>query len=266
MSSTFLAEMSRIKGITSLRKYNAGLFPKVRLLCFPWAGAGASVYRKLARSCPDWMEVWAVQLPGREERYAEPRLLDMSACAEHVVQDLKSLSDLPLVLFGHSMGARLAFEVAHHLSGKMGFQPAGLVVSGSAAPQLKKNSWWHLATDQELLAHLSWLGGTPETILKDSRAMKVLLPILRADYEALETCTLQHQERLTCPLLICTGLQDHSLSLADVKGWTACTTGPSVLHPFKGGHFYLTDAEQAVTQVITDWTTVSLNLQEEKAP
>lgn len=240
----------------SLRRYNCGLRPQVRLVCFPWCGAGASVYRKLARCLPEYIELWAVQLPGREDRFGENRLLRMEQVIDHVFNDIAALRDRPLILFGHSMGALVAYRMALALQARSGRGPDGLVVSGYGAPGRGKPDarHWHSATDDAFIANLARLGGTPAAILQDSEMMRVLLPVLRADYEVLETCDDNADSVLSCPLLACAGDRDHAVSGDAVAAWLRRSTGRGTIHWFSGGHFYLAEQPQALAQRVIEWS------------
>src|SRR5688500_4817828 len=114
----------------SLRRFGGARQRLMRVVAFPWCGAGASVYRKLAPHLPDHVELLAVQLPGREDRYDERRLVRMQDVVEEVIGDVINLLDRPVVLFGHSMGALVAYEVARALRERVGCEPASLIVSG----------------------------------------------------------------------------------------------------------------------------------------
>src|SRR6185503_1192248 len=105
---------------TSLRHMGGSPRPLLRLVAIPWCGAGASVYRRLAPSLPDHVDLLAVQLPGREDRYSERRLRRMDQIVEDVIGDVIAAFDRPLVLFGHSMGALVAYEIALALRERTG--------------------------------------------------------------------------------------------------------------------------------------------------
>ena len=255
---TAAAERSGLERRGSLRRYGDSLSPRVRLVCFPWCGAGASVYRKLARCLPECIELLAVQLPGREERYAENRLLRMEQVIDHVIGDIVALRDRPLILFGHSMGALVAYEMALALKARDGREPDGLVVSGYAAPGYAKPDAprWHTATDEAFIANLARLGGTPAVILEDRQMMRMLLPVLRADYEVLETRHDKADGELSCPLLACAGDRDAAVAASAVEAWRRRSTGRCNIHWFSGDHFYLVSETQALARCLTEWSAL----------
>jgi surfactin synthase thioesterase subunit len=227
----------------------------IRLLCFPWCGAGASVYRRLAPTLPEHIELLVVQLPGREDRFGEPPLRCLQHMVQHVLDDVLQVFDRPLFLFGHSMGALAAYETACALRRHASREPDGLIVSGHGAPDLRRAGArpWHLASEHEFISHLRQLGGTPAEILDDSRTMRFLLPMLRADYEALDSYQHTADAQLGCPLLACAGDADTEVSRDGMQGWQRFTSGPSTLQWFQGDHFYLSSAPAVLAQGVQEW-------------
>jgi len=153
------------------------------------------------------------------------------------------------------MGALVAYRVALALQARSGREPDGLVVSGYGAPGCDKpdTGHWHSATDDAFIANLARLGGTPAAILQDSQMMRVLLPVLRADYTVLETCADHGDGMLSCPLLACAGDRDHVVTGDAVAAWLRRSTGRGNIHWFGGGHFYLAEQPQALAQCVAAW-------------
>ncbi|MGZ5857364.1 MAG: thioesterase II family protein [Burkholderiaceae bacterium] len=253
---SFLKEQVTAEHRSSLRRYGGRPQPLVRLVCFSWCGAGASAYRRLAATLPDHIELLAVQLPGREDRFAEKKLLRMEQIIEHVIDDIIAVFDRPLILFGHSMGALVANEMALALRDRVGREPDGLIVSGHASPDNKEPNTrcWHTANDADFIANLRQLGGTPASVLEDEQMMRMLLPMLRADYEVLETYTYKPDRILSCPLIVCAGEKDTEVSRASMDAWQRYSTKTIKVHWFNGDHFYLSANPQALTQYLGEWT------------
>jgi surfactin synthase thioesterase subunit len=245
----------RPRGRGCLRRYGGRAQPLMRLICFPWCGAGASVYRRLGPSLPDYIELLSVQLPGREDRFSETRLFRMEQVVEHVLGDIVSVFDRPLVLFGHSMGALVAYETALALKASIDREPDCLVVSGHESPDAKfvANENWHMADDSKFISYLGELGGTSREILDNPEIMRILLPALRSDYEVLEKYTYSQQPPLSCPLIACAGEEDKEVSSEDLYSWGEYTTGPYEAHLFPGDHFYLCDKSTMLTHHLQNW-------------
>ncbi|MES2355403.1 MAG: alpha/beta fold hydrolase [Pseudomonadota bacterium] len=238
-----------------LRRYSGGSQPLVRLVCFPWCGAGASVYRRLALQLPQHIELLAVQLPGREERFGENRLLRMEQVIAHVIDDLISVFDRPLVLFGHSLGALIAYEMALALRAKVGREPQGLILSGHGSPSSPEpgSQSLHIASEEDLIVAIRRLGGTPPEIIENIELMRALFPLLRADYEVLETYTHQPQPLLSSRLIACAGEDDLEVSRESMEAWQQYTSEPAKVHWFNGGHFYLSLQPEILAKYLQEW-------------
>jgi surfactin synthase thioesterase subunit len=244
----------------SLRRFSCATHPLVRLVCFSWCGGGASVYRKLALSLPQHVEMFAVQLPGREERFGERRLTRMAQIIAMLIDEIDALTDLPLALFGHSMGALVAYEIAQALRARQSTEPTALIVSGHGAPHSRDFSGrsWHTANEDEFLANIRQLGGTPPELLEDREMMTALVPVLKADYEILETYLPSSDATLSCPLFACAGDTDNEVDFANLSAWSQYSRGRFSLHWFKGGHFYLNSQPRTVARRIEQWLAETL--------
>ena len=242
---------------TSLRRFSASAHRLTRLVAFPWCGAGASVYRRLAASLSDQVDLVAVQLPGREDRYNERRLVRMEDVVESVIGDIIPLLDRPVALFGHSMGALVAYEVALALRKRLGQEPMSLIVSGHGAPHCgeSSNQCWHAADEEAFIQNLRVLGGTPGALLEDPSTLRAFVPTLRADYEVVETYRPRPEPSFSCPLLACAGGLDQEVSPETMHAWMPYTTGPCELHWFSGDHFYLCSQPARLVRRLEEWIT-----------
>ncbi|MGW0885202.1 thioesterase II family protein [Streptomyces sp. NPDC002671] len=157
---------------------------RAQVLCFPHAGGAASHYRGWGADAPWDVEFAVIQYPGREDRYEELAPTDMAELAGAItcelLADRQEGAGLPTVLFGHSMGAAVAYEVARGLTAA-GRAPAALVVSGRPAPRLSRPGTVHLGSDDDLVADLRRLGGTSSGILGSDSLMTAVLPTIRRD-------------------------------------------------------------------------------------
>lgn len=229
---------------------------RLRLVCFTWAGGGANHYRKLVgRIAPD-VELIGVQLPGREDRFQETRLTCMEQIVTQVNSELQPLIDLPLVLFGHSMGALVAYEVAQALAGEPLISLLALMVSGANAPHIKSG---HMrcaadASEQDVISDIASLGGTPRVLLDDRNLMRILLPSIRADYSVLESYSAHPPSPLlNCSLIACAGRADHCVSRTGIEAWSQYTGCVFNAHWFEGGHFYLTEFHHPWVEQLNIW-------------
>ena len=198
----------------------------MRLFLFPYAGGGAGVFRGWPEHLPTFVEPYAVQLPGREQRVMDPPFTAMPPLAEATAARLVPYMDRPSAFLGHSMGALVAFETARHLRRAGAPLPAHLFVSGRRAPQLPPNKpAIHQLPDDAFLAELRDFNGTPEAVLESDELMALLLPLLRADFAVCETYTYQCEPPLPCSLDAFGGREDDDVPLEDLRAWRPHTLG-----------------------------------------
>ncbi|GKQ41829.1 thioesterase II family protein [Streptomyces sp. A012304] len=222
----------------------------IRLLCFPHAGGSASFYHPLRLAVGDAAEVLGVQYPGRQERRAEPAPTAIDALVDGVRTELKEWTDRPLVFFGHSMGAIVAYEVARRLEQESDTAPLGLIASGRRAPGVLVEENVHRRDDAGLLAEVSALSGTASSLLGDAEIRDMILPALRADYTAIETYRHRPGAELACPVTVIVGDADPRVDLDQARAWARHTTAAFDLKVFPGGHFYLGDQWRAVGEAV----------------
>jgi pyochelin biosynthetic protein PchC len=224
---------------------------RTSLVCFPHAGGAAAFYTPWARLLPPDVELVAVQYPGRQDRVGEPPAGTMDELAGAVAEALRAdRAGRELVLFGHSMGASVAWETALRLEGS-GRGPRHVVVSGRPGPGRQRPGTVHLRDDDGLAAELRRLGGTHGDLLDDPEVRALLLPAVRADYRLIETYRPDTAARLRCPLTAVTGDRDEEATEAEVAVWRTATDGPFTGFVLPGGHFYLVaQAERVVAAVL----------------
>lgn len=227
--------------------------PRLRIFCLPYAGGGASIYRPWVRHLPPEVQVCPIQLPGREERLNETPFVQTSPLVENAAEALSPHLDVPYVLFGHSLGALLAFELARELR-RLGLPaPRHLFVSAARAPHLApRERAIHALPEGEFVAELCRrYGGMPPAVLQSAELMAMLLPILRADLAVLETYLHGIEPPLECPVGAFTGTEDPHVRREEVAAWREHTSGGFTLQLLPGGHLYLKDDPTAVPRALS---------------
>jgi medium-chain acyl-[acyl-carrier-protein] hydrolase len=228
---------------------------KLRLFCFAYAGGGASVFREWSKLLPADIEVWAVQLPGRETRLREPAIVRLQPLVEAVSQAMLPMCNktLPFALFGHSMGGLVSFEVARYLRRYDRLNPVHLFVSGARAPHISApHPPIHALPQPDFLHELKQFNGTPIAVLENTELMELLLPTLRADFELLETYTYTSDAPLSCPISAFGGTEDLKVCWEHVAAWKLHTTSQFSLHSLPGDHFFLHSARSGLLNNICE--------------
>lgn len=225
---------------------------RMRMFCFPYAGGGASIYRGWGASLPADIEVCPVQLPGRESRMREAPFTRSEPMIQALVEGLQPYMNLPFVFFGHSMGAAIGFELARELRRRGQAQPAHLFVSGRRAPQTPaREEPIYGLPEPEFLIKLRELNGTPEEVLQHEELMKLLIPLLRADFEVNETYAYTPEEPFDFGLSAFGGLGDEDVTRDDVAAWQEHTSGRFRMRMLPGDHFFLHGSKDMVLEAVS---------------
>lgn len=226
--------------------------PRLRLFCFSYAGGNASTYREWHRQLPADVEVCSVQLPGRGSRFREKALTDLNALLSALIVEIARYTDTPYAFFGHSMGAQVAFELSRCIRDKGLNQPAFLIVSGRRAPQKQKKSRpIYNLPEAEFREEIRRLNGTPAEALNNPELMDLVSPILRADFQLIETWQYLPSDPIDVPVMALGGVKDNQVSLDDLEDWSKVTKGPFSLELFSGDHFFINQVTDALLNTIS---------------
>ena len=224
----------------------------VPLVCFPFAGAGASFFRPWRARLVGRFDVIAVQLPGREKRIDDPPHTSVAAAIGEVLPELSERlgSRGDVVVFGHSLGAVLAYELARRASREAGFQVERLVVSGSPVPSRQRDRRATGLSDDQFLQQVSDLAGYRHPVLEDPEMRELLLPALRADVEMHEAYRPGQLDVLAASITCLRGRDDALVSAAESASWQEVTHRPLDLVEVAGGHMYLVDDPERVFEAL----------------
>jgi surfactin synthase thioesterase subunit len=241
----------------TLVRFAAPAGARRRLVCLPFAGGGVATYRTWVTSLPGDVEVVAVQLPGRSPSRREPAPDSIDALVMSVLPALAGLDELPFAIFGHSMGALLAFELTVALEGAGAATPEHLFVSGRRSPDapLPSRPIHGLADDDFLDAIDGRYGGVPAAVRQEPDLLTLLLPALRADIRALETYVPSPGRQVRCPVHVFGGAADTNPRPDELQAWQGVAASPVSVRVFDGDHFYLrTDPTGLTAEIGRRWS------------
>ena len=213
------------------------------LFCLPCAGASATMYLRWRRLLPSWIAVEPVELPGRGSRMGEIPIKNYAALTQSLCDELVPSLPERYVLFGHSMGALLAYGVAQGLSAQRSSMPIALLVSGCAAPSRQDNQRYiNMQSDAALIADLSRQGGTPVEVFENQELLRMTLDLLRVDYRVCGSFDYAQLPPLPISIHSFGGRADE-ISAARLNDWRLESTQAFTLDWFDGGHFFLRQSE-----------------------
>lgn len=240
------------------RRFRAAGRPASRLVCLPHAGGAPSTFRAWARTLPAEIDLLAACYPGRQDRVGEPCLESMTALADAVTEALLPYTDLPFALFGHSMGASLAHEVALRLRRAGAPGPSVLLVSGRRAPHLLVPRAAHLGDAAAVVADVRRLSAAGGAVLDDPELRELVLPAIRADYRVVGTYRPGPVDPLDLPVVAYVGDRDPDVSVVQAGAWSTVTTGPTTVRVFPGDHFYLVGVEDELVADVAARATAAV--------
>jgi medium-chain acyl-[acyl-carrier-protein] hydrolase len=225
------------------------------LFCIHHAGGGAAGFRNWPRLLGPSVQLGTVVLPGREALFDQRPLADFAMVVKRICSEIQPLTDKPYALFGHSLGAALAFEAACHLEQRAPRAPSCLIVSGRPALHLHDTATDNYSArgageppastlpDTEFIDLLRRVGGTPSEIFNNPEMMRLFLPVIRADFHLAENYHWDGQSRCACSILVLGGKTDRFARPEELVQWRDLTTGDVTVRTFDGGHFFIASRE-----------------------
>lgn len=219
----------------------------ITLFCFPFAGGGASTYTSWIKKLKDKITVCPIQLPGREERIMEKPYTDMSELLRDLTDEIVIAIKGKYVLWGHSMGGKIAYELEKYLENK-GYQAQCIFASGCRIPNIPEpNPIYHLK-DEAFKRELERFGGTPKKVLENKELLDFFLPMLRADFTLADKYCDNSMTVLHSPIVAFGGRQDNEAEEEAIKQWSHYTDNTFQYEIFEGDHFYLKEHEDMVIE------------------
>ncbi|WP_244216475.1 thioesterase II family protein [Herbaspirillum rubrisubalbicans] len=220
---------------------------RLRLYCFPYAGgSAASIYGRWRRMLPPWLELCPVEYPGRGARMSEALHEDFPALIAQLCAEIEPGLPTQYALFGHSLGALVAFEVARRLATHAAAAPLAVLLSGCEAPGGRDAAVYAgLQGDREVLEYVCQLNGMEAEVLASQELLALMLPIIKADLQLCASYREAPLPALDCPLHVFGGTTD-AIGRDALLAWRGESSGPSGIHMFEGDHFFIHSAQAQV--------------------
>jgi surfactin synthase thioesterase subunit len=228
------------------------------LVCLPFAGAGASFFKKWQPAAPAGLRMLAVQPPGREERFVDDPATRVAPVADEacswVLPRLEGAGRV--ALFGHSLGAVLAYELAHRLAEASPVPVVRLFVSGSPGPWTPRPDRATGLDDERFMARVRRFAGYDHPAMNDPEMLDLLLPLLRADVEMHESYRPSSDRPLPVPITALRGRDDDLVDADGCAQWADATSAEFSAIELDGGHMYLTEGEETLLRLIVHYLEV----------
>jgi medium-chain acyl-[acyl-carrier-protein] hydrolase len=210
------------------------------LFCFPYAGGSSQIYRNWQGYVRPDISVCLIHLPGRGKRINERPFTKLNTLVEALADAIADQLQRPFAFFGHSMGALICFELAREIRRRHGRTPSQVFASGRRAPQLPSTEPpSYDRSDEEFIAALKRLNGTPPALLDQIETRNLFMPVLRADFEIVDTYSYVPDDPLPCPISVYGGLQDHRIPVPDLRAWEIQTSANCTVRMCVGDHFFI---------------------------
>lgn len=227
---------------------------KIKLFCIPFSGGSGEAYFVWKKYLSAEIELLPIDLPGRGRRAQEKPcdVLDdlLDDISEQIIRQLRENDSY--AIYGHSVGAMLAYETYYRIKEKSNHEPCHMFFSGRKAPQnMEKRSQNYLLPDEEFLKVIYMYGNNSRRAMENPSLRKMFMPILRADFKIGETYIYKDKDyKIPCNTTVINGSQDMSVADADMNEWKNCTDKSCNIKKVLGGHFFILDNCVHVANII----------------
>jgi medium-chain acyl-[acyl-carrier-protein] hydrolase len=227
--------------------------PRLRLFCFANAGGSVAQFRNWHQSLPSGVEICPVQMPGQGSRLREKPYTRLESLASTLADVLQPQMDVPFAFWGYSMGALIAFELTRELRRRGQALPRHLFIAARRAPHLPATDFpLHNLPESAFIREVQRrYNGIPAAILQEADMLALFLPVLRANFEMIETYTYETSDPLPCPITAFGGLQDPTVNAGQIGAWREHTGTAFKYRLFPGDHFFLQQHQAAVLEIVS---------------
>lgn len=232
-------------------KYKNNPDATIRLFCFHHSGGGASLYRPWIDYLSPNIELIAIQLPGREDRFTEPFCNNLKDITTILSEEFAIYKDKPFFVFGHSLGALISFELIKSIQKLYSLNPYHVIISATKAPHLPfRMKYLSQLDDHALKEELRIYDGIDELILNNKELLELFLPIIKSDFSIYENYNCLESIPIPCDILALSGDHDQTVTEEEILAWSRYTTGKFEHISFPGKHFYIKDHQKTILEII----------------
>jgi len=229
--------------------------PRLRLLCFPYGGGGAASFWSWQADLPPDCELWAIRLPGRESRLAEPLGTDAGKAVEAIAGELARTRHMNWVFYGHSLGAGLALETAKLLRARNAALPLLFLASGRLPPHHSHSTGWADRPEDELMAHLMTLDGIAPEFLENAAFKSSYVRKIRADFRLNDDLPPLRVPAFDFPVTVINGMDDPLVNDGQLQEWREYTSRQFASFRVGGGHFFIKSHIKEFIRILSEQLT-----------
>ncbi|MBU0484515.1 MAG: alpha/beta fold hydrolase [Proteobacteria bacterium] len=230
------------------------------VFCLPFAGGSSHSYQELQRFTNSGVKLVGLDLPGRGSRFSEPLLKNLPAVVDDLFSQIKGRLSENYAIYGHSLGACLGYLLVKRIIREQCPLPFHLFVSGREAPSSpKKAENRHLLPRADFFDAVRQFEGTTNEVLENRELMDLFEPVLRADFQALDTYIYEKDLPFDVPITVMHGTDDH-VTISDAQRWQEETTREISLLEFQGGHFFIFKNAKKIVEVFAQSAQSSFEL------
>jgi medium-chain acyl-[acyl-carrier-protein] hydrolase len=223
----------------------------VKVFFIPFAGGSSYSYNLFRKYSSLELELIPIELPGRGTRIAEPLITDAHELVTDIFNKICNKLNEAYIIYGHSMGALLAFLLVRKIVNSSLPKPLHLIVTGSKAPSVRDATKRHLLPEEEFILELKRLGGSPDELLRDRGLLNFFIPILRADFEATETYLHKVEPAFDIPITVAIG-KDEEITFEEALAWERETKASVKIRQFPGKHFFIFDWPAEIAALLSE--------------
>ena len=224
----------------------------MKLVCFPFSGGSSSIYLSWFKNIRENIEVYPVELAGRNKRFSEPLISSLEDTVKDLFHRLTGILQHPYAFFGHSLGCLIIYEMMQMLANEKHPLPIHVFLSGGVPPHYtKRDTNVHRLPDQEFLEEIVKMGGASTEFIKNKELQDIFLPIIRSDYKMFETHIPKPDKYVfPCDITVLAGTQDKLADTETAKKWSEYTVCRFEFVVFEGDHFFINKKSEAVSRLI----------------